>query len=76
VVAGDATSVPEIAGDAALLVDPRDGDALARAVERVLDDPALAASLRAAGPRRAATFTWSRAAALTLDVYRRALGTV
>jgi glycosyltransferase involved in cell wall biosynthesis len=75
VVAGDATSVPEIAGDAALLVDPRDGNALARAVERVLDDPALAASLRAAGPRRAATFTWSRAAAQTLDVYRRALGT-
>ena len=75
VVAGDATSVPEITGDAALLVaDLRDPDVLAGAIERVLDDPVLAAALAAAGPRRAAGFTWSRAAAGTLAAYRRALG--
>jgi glycosyltransferase involved in cell wall biosynthesis len=75
VVAGDATSVPEITGDAALLVqDLRDPDVLAAALERVLGDPALAAALAAAGPRRAAAFTWTRAAAQTLEGYRRVLG--
>lgn len=75
VVAGKATSVPEVAGDAALMVDdPRDSDALARAVERILDDADLASRLRAAGPPRAAAFTWARAAAETLAVYRRVLG--
>jgi glycosyltransferase involved in cell wall biosynthesis len=74
VIAGDASSVPEIAGDAALLVDPGDVEALERAIGRVLDDPSLAAALRAAGPRRAAAFTWARAAAQTLEVYRRTLG--
>ena len=75
VVAGDATSVPEITGDAALLVqDPRDPATLAAAIERVLDDPALAATLATRGPPRAAAFTWPRAAAQTLEVYRRVLG--
>jgi glycosyltransferase involved in cell wall biosynthesis len=73
VVAGDATSVPEITGDAGLLVDPRDPAALAQAVGRVLDDRALAASLRAAGPPRAASFTWRRVAQETLAMYRRVL---
>jgi glycosyltransferase involved in cell wall biosynthesis len=76
VVAADRTSIPEITGDAAVLVDdPLDPEALAGAIAGVLDDPALAAALRAAGPRRAAGFTWPRAAAQTLEVYRRILGT-
>jgi len=76
VVAANRTSVPEITGDAALLVDePLDPDALAAAIARVLDDPARAAALAAAGPRRAAAFTWPGAAAQTLAAYRRALGT-
>ena len=74
VVAADRTSVPEVTGDAALLVDPSDPDAIAAAVGRVLDDRALAASLRAAGPVRAASFTWRRVAAETLAVYARVLG--
>jgi glycosyltransferase involved in cell wall biosynthesis len=74
VVAADRTSVPEITGDAALLVDPGDPDAIAAAVGRVLDDAALAASLRAAGPARAAAFTWARVARETLAMYRRILG--
>ena len=74
VVAGDATSVPEITANAALLVDPRDPDAFAGAIARVLEDAGLAASLRAAGPARAASFTWRRVALETLAMYRRVLG--
>ena len=75
VVAANRTSVPEITGDAALLVaEPLDPHALATAIERVLDDAGLAAALAAAGPRRAAAFTWPGAAARTLEVYRSALG--
>jgi glycosyltransferase involved in cell wall biosynthesis len=74
VVAGDATSVPEITGDAAVLVDPRDPDAFARAIGRVLEDAGFATSLRAAGPARAAAFTWGRVARETLAMYRRVLG--
>jgi len=73
VVAGDATSVPEITGDAGLLVDPRDPDALAGAVGRVLEDAELGAALRRAGPARAASFTWRRVAHETLAMYRRVL---
>jgi glycosyltransferase involved in cell wall biosynthesis len=74
VVAAAATSVPEITGEAATLVaDPLDARDLAAAIARVLDDGALAAALAAAGPARAARFTWARAAAGTLAAYRRAL---
>ena len=74
VVAGDAASVPEVTGDAALLVDPRDPDAFARAIGRVLEDAGLSASLRAAGPARAASFSWRRVAVETLAMYGRVLG--
>ena len=71
VVCSDTSSLPEVAGDAALLVDPLDVDALTHALERVLRDPALAADLRACGLAQAARFSWERAAAETLAVYRR-----
>jgi glycosyltransferase involved in cell wall biosynthesis len=71
VVCANATSLPELAGDAAVLVDPTDTTALAGAMERVLGDPALQASLRARGQARAATFTWERTARETAAVYRR-----
>lgn len=74
VVAGDATSLPEVAGDAALLVDPMDVGAWSAALERVLDDPLLAADLRARGKARAAEFTWQHTARATLDGYRQLLG--
>jgi glycosyltransferase involved in cell wall biosynthesis len=70
----DATSLPEVVGDAAVLFDPHDGDALAAAVKRILDDPALAEDLRVRGRERAATFTWERSARGVLDVYDRVLG--
>lgn len=72
VVAANATSVPEVAGDAALLVPPGDAAAMAAAVRRVRTDASLRARLAAAGRARAAEFTWERSAAATVRVLREA----
>jgi glycosyltransferase involved in cell wall biosynthesis len=72
VVCSDRTSLPEVAGDAALLVDPDDDAAIAQALERALD-PSTAADLTERGLRQAAGFTWERCAELTVAAYRRAL---
>ena len=69
VVASSTTSIPEVAGDAAVSVDPKDEDAIAGALVRVLTDEAFADDLRRRGPERAATFTWAKTAAETLRVY-------
>jgi glycosyltransferase involved in cell wall biosynthesis len=74
VASSNASSLPEVAGDAALLFDPRDEPALASALTRLLDDAALSESLRARGLARAREFTWERTARLTLETYARALG--
>ena len=76
VVTGDRTSLPEVVGDAALTVDPFDADAIGRAVERLIDDDVLRATLRERGLRRAQHFTWRRTATLTLEAYHRATGGV
>lgn len=73
VACADRASLPEVVGDAGLLFDPTDVGAISAAISRLLDDQAMAASLRAAGPARAAAFTWSRSAELTEGAYRRAL---
>jgi glycosyltransferase involved in cell wall biosynthesis len=73
VACSDRASLPEVAGDAALLFDPGDPGAIAAALERIMGDPALADRLRAAGEARAARFTWERTASLTLASYERAL---
>jgi glycosyltransferase involved in cell wall biosynthesis len=73
VACSDASSLPEVAGDAALLFDPHDEGAIAAAVERLLGDPAEAERLRAAGSARVLQFTWERTARLTLQSYERAL---
>jgi glycosyltransferase involved in cell wall biosynthesis len=67
-VAGSTGALPELAGDAALLVDPFDVEAIADGLERVLDDGDLRARLLAAGPSRAARFSWDAAARATLQV--------
>ncbi|CAA9574864.1 MAG: Glycosyltransferase [uncultured Thermomicrobiales bacterium] len=72
-VTGAGTAMAEIVGDAALLTDPRDPAALAAALARLLDDPALRATLRERGPRQAAPFTWARTAAATRAVYDEVL---
>lgn len=73
VAASGTTSVPEVAGDAALLFDPTDVAAMADAMARMLEDSALAARLRAAGLARSAQFTWERTARETMAVYARCL---
>jgi glycosyltransferase involved in cell wall biosynthesis len=74
VACSNASSLPEVAGDAALLFDPHEEAAIATAIERLLADPELRGRLRALGRERAKLFTWERAARLTLDSYARALG--
>jgi glycosyltransferase involved in cell wall biosynthesis len=63
VVAADRAALPETCGDAALLVDPDDGEALTQAVLIAAGDVAARGALRAAGLRRAAQFSWDRTAA-------------
>ncbi|HEX8743751.1 MAG TPA: glycosyltransferase family 1 protein [Thermoleophilaceae bacterium] len=70
----NATSLPEVAGDAAELFDPNDTASMAAAIRRVLADPERAAELVERGRRRAREFTWEKAAAGTIATYERALG--
>jgi len=73
VIAADATSLPEVLGDAGLLAHPDDEAEWADCLERVLEDPATADELRRRGKRRASELTWDRAAQATWDVHRRAI---
>ncbi len=72
VVTSSTTSTAEVAGDAGLLVDPMDIDAIAGAIGRLLGDPDLRARLGAAARERAAGFTWERTADLMVAAYRHA----
>ncbi len=75
VIVSNASSLPEVVGGAALMIDPLDVEALARTIRTVLDDPNLQARLSAAGLERAATFSWESTARTVLQVYRNALHT-
>ncbi len=70
VVASTAASIPEVVGEAGLLVDPSDVRAWYDALAAVLESPSRRAQMREAGVARAATFTWRRTARATCDVYR------
>jgi glycosyltransferase involved in cell wall biosynthesis len=72
-ITSNVSSLPEVAGDAAILVDPYDQEGLASAMERVLNQPDLARELSVAGVRQAQQFPWSRTAAETAAVYRMVL---
>ncbi len=74
VACSDASSLPEVAGEAALLFDPHDEEAIAAALSRLLEDEPLRQRLRELGAARAKRFTWGRTAQLTLESYARALG--
>jgi glycosyltransferase involved in cell wall biosynthesis len=74
VVTSSGTSTEELAGDAGLVVDPLDVDAIAGALDRVLRDRELAQRLGEAGRVRAATYTWERTAALTAEAYAEVTG--
>jgi glycosyltransferase involved in cell wall biosynthesis len=73
VVTSNVSSMPEAAGDASLLIDPLDVEALAGALARLLTDEALRADLIRKGYAQARRFTWERSALELLAVYRRLL---
>lgn len=68
VITSRTTSLPEVAGDAALLVDPTDTAAIRDALQRLLASPAARAELRARGTRRVREFSWQRVARTAADV--------
>jgi glycosyltransferase involved in cell wall biosynthesis len=72
VITSNTTALPEAAGDAALLVNPEDTMAIAQAIRRMLDEPALRAHLRARGFAHARQFTWARTARATAEAYQAA----
>ena len=74
VVTTTSSSIPEVAGEAALLVDPLDAAAMAAAIHALWEDPGLAARYRTAGAERTRQFTWDRCAALTVAAYRSGIG--
>jgi glycosyltransferase involved in cell wall biosynthesis len=69
VVCSNTSSLPEVAGDAALLVDPSDTAALAAALDRLLTDEPLRAALVARGYRQAQRFSWEEAARQVLSIF-------
>jgi len=73
-VASNTSSVPEVAGDAALGVNPRSVREIAKAIERVLTDLDLAERLSTRGRRQAERFSWDETARLTLQVYENVVG--
>lgn len=68
VLTSSVSSLPEVGGDAAAYCDPRDEGAIAAALEALLGDPGRRAALAAAGPRRAAMFSWDRTAAEVVGI--------
>ncbi len=73
VIAGNQTSLPEVVGDAGLLIDPFNQQAIADALARVIDDASLRTEMRRKGLAQAKKFSWSSTAQLTLKVYERAV---
>jgi glycosyltransferase involved in cell wall biosynthesis len=71
VIASRAASIPEVLGDAGVLLDPDDEAGWAEAIARVMNDAWERGRMRKAGLTRAQAFTWARTASITLDVYRR-----
>jgi glycosyltransferase involved in cell wall biosynthesis len=68
-ITSSASSLPEIAGRAAVIVDPRSVRDLSAALERILTDGDEAVRLATMGRERAAEFSWRRTARMTIDVY-------
>ena len=71
VVCSNVSSLPEAAGNAALLVEPTNDEALAAAIQQLITEPAVGMALRRQGIQRAATFQWERCADETVGVYQK-----
>ncbi|MBN1846357.1 MAG: glycosyltransferase family 4 protein [Sedimentisphaerales bacterium] len=74
VITSNCSAMPEVAGDAALLVDPQDVSAIGRAMVTLVENPARRAQLIAAGAERCREFSWTRAARQTQQVYEKLIG--
>jgi alpha-1,3-rhamnosyl/mannosyltransferase len=74
VIASNRSCLPEVVGDAGLLVDPSSVEELSEAIERILTHPGLAQELASAGRRRAALFHWPRCAAESLAFFHEVTG--
>lgn len=70
VITSNNSALPEVAGDAALYIDPNNSESIAYAISQVLDDPAAAASRVTIGRARAESFSWETSAAKLADLYR------
>lgn len=70
VICSNVASMPEVAGDAAVLIDPGSSDDLAQAIQTLVHDSRLRTALVEKGLRQAATFTWDRTARQTLDLFK------
>lgn len=75
VITSNTSSLPEVAGDAALLVSPDNCDELVHALRRLITDTDLHSGLRKRGMAHVANFTWERTARETLRIYHQVLGT-
>lgn len=71
VVISNVSSLPEVVGDAGLLVDPENASEITVAISRILNDEALRAELTAKGLKRAQCFSWEKTARQTLELYQR-----
>lgn len=71
VLTSNVSSLPEVAGDAAILIDPTNLESMIEGIRRGLRSEDLRSRLREAGPARAAQFTWERTATKTLAAYQR-----
>jgi glycosyltransferase involved in cell wall biosynthesis len=76
VVTGDRTSLPEVVGDAGVLVNPFDIEAIASAISGLIDDSSLRSRLRIKSLNRARIFDWRETARRTLEVYQQAADNV
>lgn len=73
VITSNVSSIPEVVGDAAIMVDPTNVNQLADAMRDVLHDPSMMMAMRDKGRERSKMFSWQRCAEETLSVYRRVL---
>lgn len=73
VVCSNTTSIPEVAGDACLLIDPTSASDIAKGLRKVLENPGLAADMKRKGLEQSRRFTWNDCARSTLEAYRTVL---
>jgi len=76
VITSNSTSLPEVAGDAALLVNPLDVEDIANAMRLMAEDQQFATKFRKKGKERALFYSWDKTASMTIDVYKKTLGLV